>query len=103
MIHYGNVAGFIYRTQQQEQPKQEQQPKQEPEPENEDLQRFKQLCATKMKRCSRCGEELPPECFYRNKGNSGGLNYHCKACEAEYKRRRRELARKRKEEGVGAE
>lgn len=75
MQRYGNVAGFIYRAQQQESPKPE------PEPENEDLQRFKETCESdQVKLCRGCGKLLPLHYFPRSESCRDGLTWRCKAC-----------------------
>lgn len=33
-----------------------------------------------MKRCAKCGKELPESEFYRNKKSLDGLQYYCKEC-----------------------
>lgn len=37
-----------------------------------------------MKKCSRCGQELPTEEFYRNKRSADGLQWYCKKCAKTY-------------------
>jgi len=42
-----------------------------------------------MKTCSKCGTGKSESEFYKNNGAKDGLEYHCKACEAERKRQAR--------------
>lgn len=37
------------------------------------------------KRCTKCGRELPLECFSKNKNTKDGLRYQCKQCQKQYK------------------
>lgn len=37
-----------------------------------------------MKRCGRCKERFPKDCFHRNKFSKTGLHSYCKACYSEY-------------------
>lgn len=46
-----------------------------------------------MRRCCRCGQWKQEDQFSRNKTQSGGLNYWCKACYKEYYERNRERIR----------
>ena len=36
------------------------------------------------KKCSKCGRELPVECFGKNKNSKDGLTYQCKECRHQY-------------------
>jgi len=44
----------------------------------------------KMKKCSKCGMELPMNNFSKDKGKKNGLQSHCKECCARYKKIYRE-------------
>lgn len=43
------------------------------------------------KQCGRCGQRLPLEQFYADKGAPGGRTNRCKACDCELARERRRL------------
>ena len=40
-----------------------------------------------MKRCKQCKKEQPTSCFYKNKSKKDGLNYNCKLCAREQKKK----------------
>lgn len=51
--------------------------------------------ATQVKKCSKCGRELPVSEFYANKANKDGYQSYCKECTA--------AANKQRKSGGGSE
>jgi len=55
------------------------------------------------KRCSACGETKPRAEWNLNRTNADGLSGHCKACSADYKKRRRATLSRRRLEWLMAQ
>lgn len=45
----------------------------------------KEQAAPTTRKCFKCGEVKTSDCFYKNKGYPGGIEYRCKACAKVYR------------------